>query len=152
MSNIKIYLKTILLPLLLGGLVGIIISGSMDYEMLQQPLLASPSWLFPIVWTILYLLMGVSYGIIKANNSDDDESRSIYYAQLVTNLIWPIFFFTFKWRLFAFFWILLLLFLVIRMVMNFYNKNKLAGILQIPYLLWTLFATYLNLSIYLLNR
>jgi len=72
--------------------------------------------------------------------------------QLLVNALWPIFFFVLKWRLFAFLWILLLLALVVVMIIRFYRKNKIAGLLQIPYLLWTTFATYLNLGVYLLNR
>jgi len=124
----------------------------MDYEALEKPFLAPPSILFPIVWTILYILMGISYGILKDNSLIDSEINSIYYAQLFVNALWPIFFFVFKWRLFAFLWIILLAILVFTMIRKFYQKNKVSGLLQIPYLIWTLFATYLNLGIYFLNR
>lgn len=150
-SKIKVYVKSILLPVILGALVGFIISGNMDYTELQKPLLAPPGWLFPIVWTILYVLMGVSYAILKSRGLVDLEVDRAYYAQLIANLAWPIFFFVFKWRLFAFFWILFLVALVIRMIIIFYKRNQIAGILQIPYLVWLLFATYLNLGVYLLN-
>ena len=151
MQKFKIYFKTILIPVLIGGIVGILISGSMDYNYLEKPFLSPPSILFPIVWTILYILMGVSYGIIKDKGLMDSETKFIYYLQLFVNAIWPIIFFVFKWRLFAFIWILLLDVLVIVMLTNFYNKNKLAGLLQIPYLIWILFASYLNLAFYVLN-
>ena len=124
----------------------------MDYSNLIQPNFAPPAILFPIVWTILYVLMGVSYGILKSNNLTNDKINKIYYLQLIVNLAWSIIFFTFKWRLFAYCWILLLIVLVVLMIKEFYSKNKAAGLLQIPYLLWVVFATYLNLSIYLLNR
>lgn len=151
MQNFKTYIKAILIPVLVGGIVGILISGSMDYNVLEKPFLSQPSILFPIVWTILYILMGVSYGIIKDKGLMDSETKFIYYLQLFVNAIWPIIFFVFKWRLFAFIWILLLDVLVIVMLTNFYNKNKLAGLLQIPYLIWILFASYLNLAFYVLN-
>ena len=151
MSKLKVYTISILIPVVVGGIVGFIISGSMDYEMLEKPPFAPPSILFPIVWTILYILMGVSYGILKDNSLIDSEVNSIYYAQLAVNALWPIFFFVFKWRLFAFIWILLLAVLVFFMIRKFYSKNKVSGLLQIPYLLWCLFATYLNFTIYLLN-
>ncbi len=151
MQNFKTYIKAILIPVLVGGIVGILISGSMDYNVLEKPFLSPPSILFPIVWTILYILMGVSYGIIKDKGLMDSETKFIYYLQLFVNAIWPIIFFVFKWRLFAFIWILLLDVLVIVMLTNFYNKNKLAGLLQIPYLIWILFASYLNLAFYVLN-
>jgi len=151
MSNTKIYIKSILIPLIAGGAVGFIISQFIDYETLQKPFLAPPSILFPIVWTIIYILMGVSYAILKSKNLIDRETNTIYYTQLIVNLLWPIIFFVLKWRLFAGIWIILLVTLVLNMVIKFYNKNNTAGLLQIPYLLWTLFATYLNFSIYLLN-
>jgi len=152
MSKFKIYLKSILIPLILGGLVGFFISDSMDYDMLVKPALAPPAFIFPIVWTILYTLMGVSYGILKSNSLLDGNTKFLYYLQLVVNLLWPIFFFVFKWRFFSFVWIIILVLLVIAMISEFYSKNKTAGLLQLPYLLWLLFATYLNLSTYLLNR
>jgi len=152
MSKFKIYAKSILIPVIVGALVGFIISGSIDYNSLQKPFLAPPSILFPIIWSILYVLMGVSYGILDSNSLVDSEINSIYYLQLLVNALWPIFFFVLKWRLFAFIWILLLLALIVVMIIRFYRKNKVAGLLQLPYLLWTTFATYLNLGVYLLNR
>ena len=150
-DRIKTYIVSILVPVVLGGIVGFIISGSMDYEELIQPVLSPPSFVFPIVWTILYILMGISYGILKDKMLVDSRISGIYYIQLFVNLLWPIAFFVLKWRLFAFIWIVVLDILVIIMAVRFYNKNKTAGLLQIPYILWTLFASYLNLFIYLLN-
>ena len=152
MSNFKIYLRSILIPVIVGAIVGFITSNFINYNSLQQPPLAPPSILFPIVWSILYVLMGVSYGILESNLLIDSEINSIYYGQLFVNALWSIFFFVLKWRFFAFLWILLLLILVIIMIIRFYNKNKIAGLLQIPYLFWVSFATYLNFAIYLLNR
>lgn len=151
MKKWKIFAKSILIPVIIGGVVGLIISGSMDYESLQKPPLSPPGIIFPIVWTILYVLMGISYGILESKNLSDEKINLIYYLQLFVNALWSIFFFVFKWRLFSFIWIILLLVLIIIMIVKFYKKDKLSGILQIPYLLWTLFATYLNLSIYLMN-
>ncbi len=152
MNSVNTYLKSILFPILVGGVIGFITSNFMDYSSLQQPFLAPPGIVFPIIWTILYGLMGISYGILKNNQLTDDKINFIYYSQLGVNALWSIFFFVLKWRLFSFFWILLLIVLVMIMIILFYKKNKLAGLLQIPYLLWILFASYLNLSIYLLNR
>ena len=120
--------------------------------MLQKPPLSPSGSAFPIIWTILYILMGVSYGILKSNMQTDDEINWIYYIQLAINAIWPIIFFNFKWRLFAFIWIILLVIAVISMIRKFYNKNEITGLLQIPYLLWTIFASYLNFGFYILNR
>lgn len=152
MSKLKVYTKSILIPVILGGIVGLIISKSIDYTSLQQPFLAPPKILFPIVWTILYILMGISYGILESKSLIDSKSKIIYYLQLFFNLLWPIAFFLLKWRLFSFIWIIALDILVAIMIYEFYKKDKLAGILQIPYLIWILFASYLNIAIYLLNR
>ncbi len=152
MSKPLIYIKSILIPLLIGGLVGIVTSKYIDYTSLLQPSWAPPSFLFPIVWTILYILMGISYGILKSNSLLDSKTSNIYYLQLFVNALWSIFFFVFKWRLFSFIWILLLIVLVYLMIKNFYAKNKLSGLLQLPYLLWIIFASFLNLTVYLLNR
>ena len=136
----------------MGGIVGLIISSSIDYNTLQKPFLAPPSILFPIVWTILYIFMGVSYGILKNNNLVDQQVNLIYYIQLAVNALWSIFFFSLKWRLFAFIWIIMLAILVVLMIIKFYNKNKIAGLIQVPYLLWVLFASYLNIGVYILNK
>ena len=96
--------------------------------------------------------MGISYGRLKSKELTDEKTNIIYYVQLGINALWSIFFFVLKWRFFSFFWIILLDIAVILMIINFYKKDKIAGLLQIPYLLWSLFATYLNLGIYVLNR
>lgn len=152
MKKIKIYIKSILIPVIVGGIVGLIISSSIDYNSLERPFLAPPSIAFPIVWAILYILMGVSYGILKSKQLTDSEIDLIYYIQLGVNSLWSIFFFLVKWRLFSFIWIIVLTILIIIMILKFYNKDKVAGLLQIPYLLWVLFASYLNIAIYILNK
>lgn len=152
MSKLTIYVESILIPVILGSLIGIITSNYMDYSILQKPVLSPPGIIFPIVWTILYILMGVSYAILESNELLNKKINIIYYLQLFVNLLWPIFFFVLKWRLFSSFWVILLIVLVILMIKEFLSKNKLSGLLQIPYLLWLLFALYLNISIYLLNR
>ena len=152
MNKAKIYIKSILIPVIVGGIVGLITSRFIDYNSLQKPPFSPPGIAFPIVWTILYILMGISYGILKSKEQVDDEINFIYYFQLGVNALWSIFFFVFKWRLFSFLWIILLAVLVILMIMKFYNKNKAAGLIQLPYLLWVLFASYLNIGFYILNR
>lgn len=151
MSKVKTYAISILIPVLVGGIVGFLISDFIDYGSLEKPLLAPPSIVFPIVWTILYVLMGISYGRLVDKELTDSQVDWIYYGQLIVNAFWSIFFFVLKWRFFSFLWIVLLAALVLLMIVTFYRKDKIAGLLQIPYLLWTLFATYLTLSIYLLN-
>lgn len=152
MNKILIYIKSILVPLLIGGLVGIVTSKFIDYNSLIQPSWAPPSFLFPIVWTILYTLMGISYGILKSNSLLDSKASTLYYVQLFINALWSILFFVFKWRLFSFVWILLLIVFVYLMIKDFYSKNKVAGLIQLPYLLWIIFASFLNLAVYLLNK
>ena len=151
-NKVFTFIKSIIIPVGVGLIIGLITSNSMNYSSLEKPLLAPPSALFPIVWTILYILMGVSYGILKTNSQADSEIDKAYYTQLIINALWPIFFFVFEWRLFAFIWLILLIISVINMIIKFYDKNKLAGLLQIPYLIWCTFAAYLNLAIYILNR
>lgn len=151
-NKVKTYIISILIPLVLGAAVGLLTSGAMNYDGLTKPVLAPPPLLFPIAWSILYTLMGISYAILETNGLHTAETRAVYYAQLIVNLLWPIFFFSLKWRLFAFIWIVVLDILVIIMASRFYRLHKTAGLLQLPYIAWVLFASYLNLLIYLLNR
>ena len=152
MKNFKKYFISILIPVLVGAAVGLIISKFIDYDSLAKPFLSPPAFLFPIIWTILYILMGISYGILKNNSLTNSSIDFIYYSQLIINALWSIFFFVLKWRLFSFIWIIILTVFIIVMIIQFFKKNKLAGGLQIPYLIWTLFASYLNLGTYLLNK
>ena len=152
MKNKWLLAKNITLPITLGGLVGLIISQFMDYNTLQKPPLSPPGFIFGIVWSILYLLMGIAYGMLVYKGKSDAEVSKIYWTQLIINLIWPILFFVFKIRLFSSIWIIILLILVISMVIKFYKKDKIIGYSQIPYLLWIMFATYLNIGVYILNK
>ena len=140
-----------LLPIVGGVLVGLIISGYMNYGDIIKPPLSPPSYIFPIVWTILYILMGISYFIATKDNGNDKELNQIYILQLLVNFFWPIIFFVLKMYFTAFFWIILLLILVIYMIKELLKNNKISGYLQIPYFIWLLFATYLNIGIFLLN-
>lgn len=134
--NYKKLILFILVPLLLGAFVGIITVSNSNINSIL------PSWIFPVVWTILYILMGISSYIIY---SKLDIINSIYKIQLVVNLIWPFIFFKFKLFILAFIWLLLLILLVIIMIKEFLNEDKLAGYLQIPYLVWLFIALFLNL-------
>ena len=150
-NRIWTYAKAIIIPVAVWGIVGWIMSSSIDYEVLKSPFLAPPSIAFPIVWTILYILIGISYGLLDDKKLLDKNLNILYYIQLGVNALWSIFFFVLKWRLFSFFWILLLDALVIWMMIKMYKKNKTAWLLQIPYILWILFASYLTIAYYLLN-
>ncbi len=150
--NFKSLIISILIPLIVGGISSLISMPFMDYGNLIQPPLAPPGWLFPIVWTILYILMGISfYLILESDSYDKDEAYIVYFLQLFVNGLWSIFFFVLKWRLFSSIWLVLLIVLIVIMIVRFYKINKTAGLLQIPYLLWCLFALYLNIGVYLLN-
>ena len=149
-----IYIKKLfylLLPIITGTIIGLIISSFIDYNSLVKPPLSPPGFIFPIVWSIIYILMGISYLIFKNNNFYTKKEDKVYYTQLIVNLLWSIFFFVFKWRLFTIFWTILLLILVIYMIYLFYNKTKISAYLNIPYLLWLIFATYLTIGVYILN-
>ena len=144
----KKFIKAILIPIIVGGLVGIFIAPNIDYNTLIKPAFSPPAYLFPIVWTILYFLMGISYALIE---NISRKTKNIYYIQLTFNALWSILFFILKWRLISVIWIIILDILVIIMIIQMYKQKKIAGLLQIPYLIWLLFATYLNLFIYILN-
>ena len=123
----------------------------MDYNDLIKPPLSPPGIVFPIVWTIIYLLIGISYTLLKEKGEVPKEIQQLYYTQLIFNYLWTFIFFVFRLRLLSVLWIIILDVLVIIMTYQFYKQNKLSGILLIPYVLWLLFAMYLNISIYFLN-
>lgn len=145
---------SILIALAVGGLSGFISMGSMDtYENLQRPALSPPSWVFPVVWTILFILMGIASYIVYMSNSDiKGKALKVYAIQLAVNFIWPLIFFNGQKYFLAFVWLLFLIVLIVETILLFKEVNKKAAILLIPYFLWTIFAGYLNISIYLLNR
>ena len=148
------YILSIAAALAVGGLSALASSGKMqEYESLVRPPLAPPGWLFPIVWTLLFVLMGISAALVwQSRSSERSDALFVYGAQLVVNFLWSIFFFSFGARLLAFFWLVFLLLLVLLMTSRFSRISKLSAKLQIPYILWLLFAGYLNLATYLLNK
>lgn len=150
--NIRAFLISILIPVFLGSIVGFLTASSNHYTNLVLPKFAPPTILFPIVWTILYILMGISsYLIYQSNDPKKINALFVYGGQLFTNLLWSFLFFTFRQYLLAFFWILLLIGLVIVMILKFREINKISAYLQIPYLLWLVFAGILNLFVFFLN-
>ena len=125
------------------------------FETIVKPPLSPPNWLFPVVWTILYILMGISSYLILTSGAEQEKIEkaiSIYGYQLVVNFLWPTFFFNLQWYLFSFFWLLLLWLLVFQMIRKFSEIDKRAALLNLPYLIWLTFAGYLNLGIWWLNR
>ena len=143
----KSLLFYIIVTLLIGGLPSIFVYMNDTYNSLNKPILAPPGIIFPIVWTILFILMAIS--IYRVNKVTD--YNCIYFLQLIINALWTPIFFGLKHYLFAFIWLIILLIVVLIMVSGFYKVDKKSAYLNIPYIIWLLFAGYLNFSIYLLN-
>lgn len=155
--KLKPFIIGILIPLAVGGLSALITRGNMDlYSTIKPPPLAPPAWLFPVVWTVLYILMGISSALIytdrKALETDKKSALYTYAISLVFNFFWSIIFFNMRAFLISFLWLLVLLFLIVRTIMKYYKINRTAAYLQIPYLLWVGFAGYLNFAIWLINK
>ncbi len=149
LKKYKPYIVEVIIALLVGGAAALLTRGSYNvYNEVVKPPFAPPPVLFPIVWGILYILMGISAGLIK---KESGIVPFIYWLQLAVNFVWPIIFFNIQAFLFAFIWLVLLWILIIAMIVEFYPISKTAALLQIPYLLWVTFAGYLNLSIWLLS-
>ncbi len=142
---------SILIPLTVGALSSLL-SGNMSVATYNQPSITPPAILFPIVWTILYILMGISsYLIFSSDSPHKTNALKTYSLQLFFNFFWSILFFGFSQYLLAFIWLLMLIVLIIVMIYQFYQINPLAAYLQIPYLLWCTFAAVLNFMVYRLN-
>ena len=158
-KKVKVYAVAIAIPLAVGGLSAFLTADNMNlYSEIITPPLAPPSILFPIVWTLLYVLMGISSGMIWQRREDDmintdiDKGISFYALSLAFNFCWSIIFFNFREFLIAFIWLLLLLYLTVRTVISYKKVYPVAAYLQIPYVVWLAFAGYLNLAIWILNR
>ena len=156
-NKIKKIIIAILIPLIIGGISAFLTKDAMNnFKNLNQPILSPPSWLFPIAWTILYILMGLSSYFIYENKNvylyeEREKSLLFYGVQLVFNFLWSIIFFNMKQYVFAFIWLLVLLILVILLMINAKKVSKTSFYLLIPYLLWIIFAGYLNIMIAILN-
>lgn len=143
---------SIAIPLVVGSLSAFLTQNNIEiFELLNKPILAPPGWLFPVVWTILYIFMGIASYLVFTSEKPNNTALIVYGIQLVFNFFWSIIFFNLGMYLFAFVWLVVLWLLIFKTVILFYRISKLAGYLMIPYLLWVSFAGYLNLSIYLLN-
>ena len=139
---------------LLVGSLSALLTGEnmMIYQTVAKPALAPPAVLFPIVWTALYLLMGVGAALVyNARGEFRTIGLWLFAAQLAVNFFWSILFFNLRAFLFAFVWLILLWVLAAAMSVAFFKTRRVAGLLQIPYLLWLTFAAYLNFSVYILN-
>ena len=154
-SKTKIYGISIAIALVVGGLSALFTNMGMDnYRLVEKPALTPPEIVFPIVWTILFILMGISAARvwIASENKQRNGGLLLYAIQLAVNFFWSIFFFNLQAYGFSFFWLLLLWVLVLLMIISFSKNDKIAAYLQIPYLLWLTFAGYLNFMVWMLNR
>lgn len=156
MTKKKLLIQCIFIPLAVGIVASILSGGGMAaFQELNKPPLSPPGWLFPVVWTILYVLMGIASYLVatsRANEEDRYRALAFYGLQLAVNFLWPIFFFRLEWYLFAFLWLVLLWLLIFQTWKLFREISRPAGLLLVPYLLWVTFAGYLNFFIFLLNR
>ena len=155
MKKWKLALRSILLPVLTGLLAGLIISDSTDvYEVFIKPPFSLPGNLFGVAWTTLYILMGIALFLFRQSEpaeKDLNEGNLLFYAQLFLNFLWPIIFFRLQLPLAAFFELILLFIFIALTALKFYQTNKISGILLLPYLLYVLYAGYLNFAIWYLN-
>ncbi len=155
-SKWKVYTFWILLSEAVGGLSGWLSRNGMKQyeETVAQPPLSPPPLLFPIVWGILYALMGISAARIYLSPPSRDRSRglNLFITQLILNFFWSLIFFNVQAFGFAFLWLLALWILVLWMIVAFHRTDPLAAKLQFPYLLWLTFAAYLNAGVWYLNR
>lgn len=155
-KKIRPYVISVVIALAVGGISALLTMNNMDlYSKIEQPALAPPPWLFPVVWTILYVLMGIGAALVY-NRKDfkPEETRNaliIYAINLALNFFWSIIFFNLEAYLFAFIWLVALWIVIIAMIISFRKVSPVAAYLQIPYLIWVTFAGYLNLAIYILN-
>ncbi len=153
-KSIKNLIIALLIPLAVGGLSALLSGGMDNFQSLTKPPLSPPGWLFPIVWTILYLMMGLASYLVYTASAPTYKKNSallFYGIQLFFNFLWSIIFFRFEAYLFAFIWLIIMWVFIIITTVRFYEVRKSAGLLMIPYLLWVTFAAYLNLGIYILN-
>lgn len=154
--NTKNLLLCLGLPLTVGGLAALLTGGGMKaFASLNQPPLSPPGWLFPVVWTVLYLAMGwASYRVLVSGTQKGEKKRvlGLYGLQLFANFLWPVLFFGLSWYLASFFWLVALWVLVFKSMLAFSQLDSPAGDLLFPYLLWTTFAAYLNFGVYVLNK
>ena len=151
--SLKALIISLAVPLAAGGLSGFLIKDHMSaYMAAKHPPLSPPSIVFPIAWTALYVLMGISaYKVAVSASPAKQKALALHYTQLAVNFVWPLIFFNLEYYPTAFFWLLLLLILVIMMVLRYSQISKISAKLQIPYILWLVFAAYLNLGVAVLN-
>ena len=147
-------LISVAIPLLTGVFATLLSGEGMAFFVnLNKPPLTPPAWVFPVVWTLLYTMMGIAAYLVTITDGDGvDEALLFYGIQLLVNFFWPIFFFGFGWYLVSFLWLVLLWVLIFHTIRLFAQISKPAASLMVPYLVWVTFAGYLNLGFWWLNR
>lgn len=149
----KNLITAVAIPLAVGGLSAWITKDGMKaFETVNQPPLTPPMWLFPVVWSILFVLMGIASYLVVMQKGEDTKALTLYAVQLIFNFFWSIWFFNLGWYLFAFLWLVALWILILATTVAFYRISKPAAWLMLPYLVWVVFAGYLNLGVWWLNR
>ena len=155
-KSIQPYVWSIVITLLIGGLSAFIIRDDIPFynANIIKPWLSPSAWVFPIVWNLLYVLMGWGLGRVLSHSTSSEERTAairIYAIQLFFNFLWTIVFFHVRAFWFAFVWILIFWLLILRMIFVFYRTSRLAAWLQVQYFLWVTFAAYLNFMVARLN-
>ncbi|WP_390405107.1 TspO/MBR family protein [Blautia hominis] len=152
-NNRSALVISILIPLAIGSLSTLVSGNRSMYFSINKPALSPPAFIFPIVWTILYILMGISsYIIYESESPRKSNALRTYAVQLLFNFFWSIIFFGLSQYFFAFLWLLALIILIAVMIYQFYKISPAAAYFQIPYFIWCLFAAYLNFMIYIMNK
>ena len=154
MKNFLNALKTILIPVIVGLISGLLIQDSVGlYDVLIKPPFALDAKYFSVAWGILYVLMGISLYLFKTNTEGEDlrEGKLFFYIQLALNFLWSIIFFNLELPLVAFIELLVLFVFVLITTIKFYEENKLAGLLLVPYAIFLVYAGYLNFALWFLN-
>ena len=154
-SKIKTYAVSLAVTLVTGGVSAILTNMGMDsYRAAEKPSLTPPEIVFPIVWTVLFILMGVSAARVWLTPDSQDKAQGLrlYFLQLAANFVWSILFFNLQAYGLSFAWIIFLWLLILMMIISFSKSDKLAAYLQIPYLLWVSFAGYLNFMVWMMNK
>lgn len=149
-NKLKPYVLFAALSLGVGALAAFVTRNNMNiYDDIVTPLFSPPMWVFPVVWNILYALMGISAGLVCR---EDKSVPAVFYTQLAVNFLWSIIFFNLRMFFLSSLWLVLLIVLIWRMIQNFRVVDIRAAYLQYPYLFWCRFALYLNVAIWWLNK
>ena len=154
-KSVKNLIIAVIIPLGVGVLSGLLSRSSVrEFESAAKPPLYPPEWLFPVVWTALYILMGVASYLVYTSDAARSKVNcglSLYFTQLALNFFWPIIFFVLSAYLFSFIWLVIMWVLIVFTTVCFFRARPLAGLLMIPYLAWVTFAGYLNLAVYIVS-